>query len=121
MPFAKTYPQAALDMFTHTGEEGKKFNLQTVIMIPAINTIKKPKLPSCKLDILFGLMRVAKSLPAKPIIPKIAKMENRLKPSVPGWIISKTPMKPKIIAVHLRQPTFSPRKKHSPHYHNKRC
>ena len=65
-------------------------------------------------------MRVAKSLPAKPIIPKIAKMENRLKPSVPGRIISKTPMKPTIIAVHLRQPTFSPRKKHSPHYHNKR-
>ena len=56
----------------------------SVISKPAIKTIKKPKLPSWKLDIFVGLIRVAKSLPAKPIIPKTAKIENILNPSVPG-------------------------------------
>ena len=40
-------------------------------------------------------------------MPTTAKIENILKPSVPGCITSNTPKKPKMIALHLRQPTFS--------------
>ena len=54
-----------------------------------------------------SIARVARSLPAKKVAPRSAKIEAGIKLPNPGRRINKTPRKPTKTAVHLRQPTFS--------------
>ena len=54
-----------------------------------------------------SIARVARSLPAKKVAPRRAKIEAGIKLPNPGLRINKTPRKPTKTAVHLRQPTFS--------------
>ena len=51
--------------------------------------------------------RLAKSRPAKPTIPMMAKIESIEKLCVPGAIMITTPIKPIRIADHRCHPTFS--------------
>ena len=83
-PLANIIQQSSTEIVTQADFDGKINRLKIVINIPDIKTIKKPRLTHRKLDIFNGLNRVVKSLPAKPIMSTTAKIENILKPSVPG-------------------------------------
>ena len=62
----------------------------------------------------LGAARLARSLAAKPNIPKTASIDKIEKLSAPGWIMIKTPTKPVKIATQRDKDTFSLRKMLAP-------
>ena len=81
---------------------------------PAAARDKNPWQPSVKILSFGDAARLAKSRKANPSIPNVAKSDSKLNSFSSGFIIIKTPMKPRPIANHLITPTLSLKKIEAP-------